>query len=346
MTAFESRSWGVPSRTLPGLTYRVDLALDGALVCSCPASRYSLVCWHIRYVKEEMEMSNETSTALVPVKLAPPQALVPSERTLAMIDKTAQLALAGAIALPKELDTREKVAAVMLYGLELGLKPMSALRHIYIVNGRPAPSAEVMAGLLISSEPDARLIVEELTDEVCTMRIVRPQRHLDERYTVTWAEIEKAGLAKNDMNSKYPRDRLRWHCTKRLLRIYAPDAINSLDVVMPESGSVEEMTFSEDELFNEGDDRTVEGSVVERDPITATTKKAIEDAYHTVREARGEEFPVVRRQLGERWGHAFLATVNRIGTLTEDEGMDVLAFLDEETPKPSEPEPAQEALVK
>ena len=333
--AVDGNSVMVPSRTTAGLSYRVDLAIDGTLLCNCPAALNNLKCWHVTYLQEELSM-NETSTALVPLRLAPTQALVPSERTLALINQTAQLALSGAIALPKELNTREKVAAVMLYGLELGLRPMTSLRHLYVVNGRVQPSAEVMAGLLISSEPDARLLVEELTDQTCTMRIIRPQRNLNATFTVTWTEIERAGLAKTDVALKYPQDRLRWHCTKRILRTYAPDAINALDqgaAVLAELADAQD----DEELYNDGDDHaaaidvdTETGEIMGPATTTEQQRRLIADWSASVEQQPEGHATLVQvvKEAKEKWPYA----VNETGrfsslSLTVDDATRFIAML-------------------
>jgi len=242
----------VPSRTTPGMRYRVDIAIDGTPICTCPGFEHHGHCWHAEAVKKE-ERAMKEETALLPVKPVVSAALLPSARDLTLIDLAAAMAYAGAVSLPKELNTKEKVAAVMLYGYELGLKPMTAIRHIYIVEGRLEPSAEVMAGLLLASEPDARLSVVELTEESCTMRIIRPAKGINETYTVTMADAEKAGLAKRDGWLKYPKDRLRWHCTKRILRIYAPDATNAIEALEHPVPEAEWREVDNSELYNEGD---------------------------------------------------------------------------------------------
>ena len=69
---------------------------------------------------------------------------------MSLIERQAAVVFSGKIALPEELKTKEQVAAVMMYGLELGLRPMTAIRHLYIVKGKVSPSAEVMAGLVLA----------------------------------------------------------------------------------------------------------------------------------------------------------------------------------------------------
>lgn len=215
-------------------------------------------------------MNEETSTALVPIQMRPIASLLPTDHDYALIDKAAALVFAGAVSLPKELNTKEKVAAVMLYGLELGLAPMTAIRHLYIVNGRVQPSCEVMAGLLLSRHADARLSLVEISNELCTMRLVWPSREVDDTYTVTWDDIKRAKLDQGENAQKYPQDRLRYHCTKRLLRVYAPDVINGLDQGAPAfeaSGARYVLNENEaEELYNEGDrPNVIEGQLVDRD---------------------------------------------------------------------------------
>lgn len=260
------RTWGADSATRGGLRHRIDLALDGTLLCNCEAGQFRRnECWAVKAVREELEMTQQ-STALVPVQVKPVTSLLPTERDLALIDKASRLVFAGAISLPRELNTHEKVGAVMLYGLELGLAPMTAIRHLYIVNGKVSPSAEVMIGLLMSRHPDVRLHVVELTNDRCTLRLVWPSRDVDDTYTVTWDDIKRAKLDK-DVAVLYPQDRLRWHCTKRLLRIFAPDVINGMDQGAPVLESLPRPAADDDDdrdLYNEGDQEYIDGQYIDR----------------------------------------------------------------------------------
>jgi hypothetical protein len=253
-------TYRVPSRTHAGHFYDVTISLDGTPICSCPASFHAprITCWHVKYVKEEM-MTNENTTALVPVMVEPSVALLPTARDLDLIDRAAAMVWAGAVALPPALNSQAKVAAVMLFGLELGLRPMTAIQHLYIINGKVSASAQVMAGMCMSKEKDISFHVEQLNATICTIRMIRPSRNVNEVYTVTWEQIKRAGLDKSDMNSKYPEDRLTYHCTKRLCRVNAPDLINNLDDGVPLAGLGGETTWREEppidpsELYNPGD---------------------------------------------------------------------------------------------
>lgn len=201
-------------------------------------------------------MTNQTRE-LVPVVVSPSVEILPSSHDLDVIERAAAMAYAGAVSLPEGIKTKEQVAAVMLYGLELGLKPMTALQRLYIVKGRVTLSAEVMAGICMGKEKDIRFPIEELDAQKCTIRMVRPSRNIDQAYTVTWQQIQRAGLA-SDQNSKYPEDRLRYHCMKRLCRAYAPDLINNLDEGVALPGFEGEQPWrptviDSSDLYNEGD---------------------------------------------------------------------------------------------
>lgn len=283
------RTWEADSRSRNGLKHVIRLAIDGVLICTCEAGSFKQrECWAVQEVRKEIESMNETeSREIVPVNLTRREALLPTERDYQLIEKAAAMVMAGAVSLPKELNTKEKVGAVMLYGLELGLAPMSALRHLYIVNGKVQPSTEVMAGLLLSRYKDARLKVDELTDERCVMRLIWPSRDVNDTYIVTMADLKRAGLADGEVAKKYPQDRLRYHATKRLLRIYAPDVINGMDQGAPIVGEdvlPPDDEIDESELWNPGDAHVIEGEsrVVDEDGVVEVMPMVNDEQLHSI----------------------------------------------------------------
>lgn len=319
----------VPSRTRSGHEHTIRIGIDGAMACNCEAGMNNLDCWALKYAREELHMTTET--ALVPVPVNPPKALIPSKGELASIKETAAMALAGAISLPEGIKTKEQAAALMLYGWELGLPPMTSLQKLYIVKGRVSPSTEVMAGLVMRHEPDIRLLVEELTDKVCTMRIQRPSRKLSETYTVTWDEIIKAGL-QGGANANYPRDRLRYHCTKRILRIYCPDLINNLDGPVINAAAT---------LDDEDEDalayRRAFPSALE--PSTPEQRREVGAYWSHATDAK-------RAAATDRWPHVFPkpgpGVMNQLARLTQQDADEVLAFFQDVDPPPVETGPAAE----
>jgi hypothetical protein len=329
----EGNAYLVPSRTTSGHYYEIRIALDGVPICNCPAAGNNIECWHVKYVREEIQMTTETT--LVPYEVHPPKSLVPSRDVLASIKETAAMALAGAVALPEGVRTKEQAAALMLYGWELGIPPMTSLQKLFILNGRIAMFAEVMAGLAMKAEPDCRLLVEELTDEVCTMRIQRPSRHISETYTVDWDEIKKAGLARGN-NLTYPRDRLRYHCTKRILRIYAPDLINNMEG--PVLGGAGEEIYEGAYLDSETGE-IHEPAAPERPmtPITDEQRKAIAKVWNP-RHHNIEKVRAVNPRAFPQPG----AGSNDTKVLSYDEASAVIALLSE---KPETPVSASAGVV-
>jgi len=259
------------------------------------------------------------SRALVPIVVKPSDVLLPTEHELSVVERAAAMAFAGAVSLPQELNTPAKVAAVMLYGLELGVKPMTALRHLYIVKGKVSPSAELMAGICMAREKDIAFHIEQLTAEVCTIRMVRPSRNVDAKYTVTWAQIKTAGLA-SGTNVNYPEDRLRYHCMKRLIRAYAPDLINNMDEGVAVAGLREgedwrPTVVDNDDLYSEGDvpenvDRET-GEVLDEGAQQGGDASALDAAGSPSRDEPAAPSPAVD------WS-AFNATLKAAGVTTED----------------------------
>lgn len=225
------REVAVRSRTTPGVAYRVLIGIDGELTCTCAGYEFRATCWHTEHVRK-YEMTNEEH-ALVPIQVQPPAAILPTREELSVIGLIAKSVMgARGHAVPQQIDSPAKAAAVMLAGHELGVKPMTALRHIMVINGKTEPDAQLMAGIVIAREQDARIEVVKLTDTECTMRLVRPSRGINAEYTYRLDEAKKAGLVKGGSNwDKFPRDMMRWAATKRLCRAYAPDLINSVGSV-------------------------------------------------------------------------------------------------------------------
>lgn len=235
----------VPSRTTPGEEHRVLIGIDDAYACTCPGYEFHGHCWAIEYVREERAMTNET-TALVPMKVEPPKSILPSQDELSVIGTLAKtVVMAHGHAVPKEIDSPAKAAAVMLAGRELGVPPMSALRHIAVVNGKTEPDAQLMAGIIVAHEPDALFEVIEQTEDSCTVRFTRPSRGRDARweYTYSLADAKRAQLADKGGWKTFPKDMMRWAAIKRLARTYAPDLINGVGTI--EVGAMGSLVASE-----------------------------------------------------------------------------------------------------
>lgn len=153
----------------------------------------------------------------------------------AVVEQVAVLAtrISDTELVPKQLRGKPAaVAAVILYGREIGLPPMTALRTSYVVDGRVALAAETMRGLVLAAGHE--LIYREAT----TARCVAAGRR---RGSETWSEVEwnldiarAAGLLPADPRSgwtRYRRAMLKARATAELCRDVFPDVIGGFAAV-------------------------------------------------------------------------------------------------------------------
>ena len=258
----------IPSETTPGQEYRVDVR-HGQAVCDCPAGAMGRECKHAREAKEMMmvteqripdegppysDMADIPETAMglagdgpplpLPVRLE--ERTLPTQGELQIISTIARTVIgAKGHAVPASIDTPAKAAAVMLAGWELGLKPMTALRHVFVVNGRTEPDGSAMMGLVKAGDPTAAFIFHTYTNELCDVSLHRGG-HLAARCEYTLKDAQASGQAKKkrvkdrDTNQwkeidgpwqLYVRDMLAWNAVKRVCRLGAPDLINAITSV-------------------------------------------------------------------------------------------------------------------
>ena len=278
-----ARAWVQPSESDPTSSYRVTIGIDGRAVCTCPGWEHRRACKHATAAEERFRM---TTQALEVMKITPPAALLPTRDELGLMADIARSVIGAAgHAVPQNVDSPAKALAIMMAGHELGVRPMTALRHMLVIGGRTEPDAQLMAAIVCSKEPDAKFEVVTLTDRSCTMRLTRPRAAVRAEYTYDLADAERAGLVKPGSNwQKFPKDMLRWAATKRLARIAAPDLINAVgsvevataEALMPAGEAPLVTTFGGDDftppavalpaaLYNEGDEPASEYDI---DPET------------------------------------------------------------------------------
>lgn len=123
---------------------------------------------------------------------------------------------------PKALRGRPDAAlAVMVYGHELGLQPMTSLREVFIIDGTPSCSAKLMRALILRA--GHRLSWRDLTAERAVLYGQRRDRQADA--TLTWSidDAHQAGIAGKDVWKRYPRSMLAARATSELARLIFPD---------------------------------------------------------------------------------------------------------------------------
>lgn len=272
MTSATARVHVVPSESDAGLSYDVLIGADGNATCTCGdyenRKRYTgEPCKHIKQAKEAdvTTMTREVAT----IKVAPPNSALPTRAELQSMDMiAARMFAAKAVALPTNLKTEADVNAVLLAGWEYGVAPMTAVRHIALVNGKTEPDAQLMAGIVMAKEPDAKFEVIFEDDTTTTVRLTRPTRQIKAEFSYTNAMAQAAGLLNKQGPWTQHRQVMRqWAAIKRLARAYCADLINGISSAMygPLSAPTQPVEVIDDDviegefataelLYSEGDD--------------------------------------------------------------------------------------------
>ena len=125
--------------------------------------------------------------------------------------------------LGKGPERQARITATILWGLDLGLRPLEALAELHVINGKPAMSANlILRKLREHGRYDFRMV--ESTDAACEIEILRdgkPQGSV--RWTIE--DAKKAGLDRKDTWRSFPRDMLRSRAVTAAVRTYAPDLL-------------------------------------------------------------------------------------------------------------------------
>lgn len=114
------------------------------------------------------------------------------------------------------------VTAAMLTGREMNIGPMTSLRHIHIVKGKPGQSAELMRSLVLAEGHHIRYV--DTSDSRCVVEGRRRDEEQWERVTFTADQARKARI---DLGG-YPEDKLVARATTRLCRRKFADCISGM----------------------------------------------------------------------------------------------------------------------
>lgn len=178
----------------------------------------------------------EQADLLPAAPMAVPEAPVPTESEASVVFKLAQnLARTNFVPAPMR-GKPDEVAACILYGREVGIGPMMALRHISVIQGRPTTSAEFMRALVQGR--GHRIEVVAWDDLHCTLRGTRLGQG-DAQVEVTWTmdDAKRAGLVKGGGAwVQYPRAMLLARATSELCRALFADVVSGLSYTPEELG--------------------------------------------------------------------------------------------------------------
>lgn len=149
-------------------------------------------------------------------------------------------------------DARDAAQAIVkiMAGRELGIGPVASMSGVYIVKGKPALSANLLAGVLKKSgKYDYRVVT--LTDDTCEIAFFQGAQEIG-RSVFTLADAKKAGTQNIE---KFPRNMLFARAMTNGCRWYAPDVF---------AGGI----YTPEELGERTDGET--GEIIEARPTPTT----------------------------------------------------------------------------
>lgn len=167
--------------------------------------------------------------ALVPISSNGSVVVSGLDQTLSMLPAIVDLSrqIANTNFVPKAYRGRPaEITAAVLYGHELGIGPMTSLQQIAVVEGRPAPSAQLGVALALAAGHEVWVVEATNTRAVVSGR----RRGSEEVQTVTWTmdDAKRAGLDRKDNWRGYPRAMLTHRAQAELVRNVFPDVLGGI----------------------------------------------------------------------------------------------------------------------
>ena len=308
----------VHSRDPFGPVYHVQV-FEGIAACNCQGYETAGHCWHQGRALEMQEQEEGTeSRALVPITVMPPATMLPTLSDIQIIGTLARSVIgAKGHAVPEAIDSPAKAFAVMLAGWEMGARPMTALRHVFVVNGRTEPDAQLMMGIVRARDASAHFVFHERTALACDVELWRHgAKVIRIRYSIEDAKTSGQLARERSPWRSYPADMCAWAAVKRCCRFGAPDLINAISGVdvaeaedmMDMADAVEAtdaLALPAEVLVNEGDEGEA-GPVPPAEAIdVADMGEEPDQEPESASEPAATEEPMPKlRNLGDLYKHA------------------------------------------
>lgn len=135
--------------------------------------------------------------------------------------------------LPPGINSKERIMTVAQYGRELGMEPMTAINNISIIKGKMVISSSMLGAMLKKhgyeyiwtkdheTQEDGRIITElEIFWFSKSLN-----REFKQKFSVSWQELELAGLTSNPTYAKYRKIMHRWKTLAFAVRAVAPEIL-------------------------------------------------------------------------------------------------------------------------
>lgn len=209
-------------------------------------------------------------------------------------------------------DLREEAQAIVkiLYGGELGFGPIASVMGVYIVEGKPSLSAQLIAAA-VQKSGRFKYRVREWTATSCRIEFFDGGESLGES-SFSIAEAQAANLAGKAVWKSYPKAMLWARAMSQGARAYAPEVF---------SGPI----YTPEELGAEvdGDGSVIE--VVNQEPAVEPTRaRDVEDAPRPTRQRSREELLERYLKLLEDAIEMGMELDDDEWTVSDDVGVDVL----------------------
>ncbi|GGW99124.1 hypothetical protein [Streptomyces chartreusis] len=143
-------------------------------------------------------------------------------------------AIAGTSLAGAYRNDRDAIVAVILAGHEVGLKPMTSLKSIDVIQGQPALRAHAMRAIVLKAGHEIELVESDARH--CVMRGRR--KGAEAWQTVEWdmGRAAQMKLTEKSEWKKQPKTMLIARATGEICRLVAADALHGMPYVAEELG--------------------------------------------------------------------------------------------------------------
>lgn len=167
-----------------------------------------------------METSGNNALAMIE---QPRPMLIPAESTSKSAFALAELAARSGLC-----KTQKAADAffVIMYGYEIGIPAMTALRTIHIINNTPVCSGEALLAIIRRSQK----VDVKITGSAAEATVYMKRRDNGEEYTALWTmnRATIAGLTSKDTWKKFPQAFLQWRGVSECSKFLCSDITNGL----------------------------------------------------------------------------------------------------------------------
>lgn len=133
----------------------------------------------------------------------------------------ANIAQSGLV--PDSLQNKpNNVLVTILYGQELGLRPMQAIQTIHVIKGKPFISGQLWLSLVRKAGHKA-VVSGDATSATCTITRGDDGQEHTETFTLEQARTAKLTGASDSNWTKYPDRMLRWRSVTNCARMICPE---------------------------------------------------------------------------------------------------------------------------